>query len=184
VIFSAEGAGADSNFRSIILFGANVASYKFALGQSLLDLAAKGVEKVTLEELADPFSRHLCDHLAAVNLQGTFAHSRFLDACRHFNSGDINEAELITATAMLGFNNVIDAFHVVSGGDVPTRFFVDERKTARPGIRLTDEMLRLAAPNAGRQFGWGGSGPLEPGRASLGVQGGQRAAPGVVRQGP
>ena len=145
MIFSAEGAGADSNFRSIILFGANVASYKFALGQSLLDLAAKGVEKVTLEELADPFSRHLCDHLAAVNLQGTFAHSRFLDACRHFNSGDINEAELITATAMLGFNNVIDAFHVVSGGDVPTRFFVDERKTARPGIRLTDEMLRLAA---------------------------------------
>jgi len=51
VIFSAEGAGADSNFRSIILFGANVASYKFALGQSLLDLAAKGVEKVTLEEV-------------------------------------------------------------------------------------------------------------------------------------
>jgi len=143
VSFSSEGAGADNHFRSSILFGANVASYKFALGQSLLDLAAKGVERVTLKDLADPFSRHLCDRLAEVNVQGTFAHSRFLDACRHFNSGDINETELITATAMLGFNNVIDAFHVVSGGDVPTKL-VDERKTATPGIRLTDEMLRLA----------------------------------------
>jgi len=142
--FSKDDAGADNNFRSIILFGANVASYKFALGASLLDLAGTGIEKVTLEELAAPFSRHLCEHLAEVNVQGTFAHSRFLDACRHFNSEDINETELITATAMLGFNNVIDAFHVVSGSDVPTRFFVDERKTASHGIRLTDQMLALA----------------------------------------
>jgi hypothetical protein len=62
----------------------------------------------------------------------------------NFNSGDINETELIIATAMLGFNNVIDAFHVVSGSAATTRFFVDERRTATPGIRLTDELLRLA----------------------------------------
>jgi hypothetical protein len=31
----------DSCWRSIILFGRNVASYKFALGRSLLDLASE-----------------------------------------------------------------------------------------------------------------------------------------------
>jgi hypothetical protein len=35
-------------------------------------------------------------------------------------------------------------FQVVSGGDVPTWFFVNKRKTAKSGIRLTDVMLGLA----------------------------------------
>jgi hypothetical protein len=42
----------------------------------------------------------------------------------------------------LGFNNVIDAFHVVNRGEIPVRFFSDERKNGG-GIRLTDELFRL-----------------------------------------
>jgi len=53
----------ENYWRSIILFGRNVASYKFALGKSLLELSQQGKETVTLEELAEPFSRHICGHL-------------------------------------------------------------------------------------------------------------------------
>lgn len=133
------------HWRSVVLFGRNVASYKFALAKSLLELGQIGSDRVHLDELGEPFARHLCAHLKQVDRQGTFEHSRFLDACRFYNAGRINEEELRSATVMLGFNNVIDAFHVVRGGEIPTRFFVDERQTSTRGIRLTDALLELAA---------------------------------------
>jgi len=42
----------------------------------------------------------------------------------------------------LGFQNVIDAFHVVNREPIPVQFFVDERKQ-RKGIVITDDLLRL-----------------------------------------
>ena len=66
-------------------------------------------------------------------------------ACRHFNAGRITRDELVSTTALLGFNNVIDAFHVVDRADVSTRFFVDERQQSLRGIRFTDELLVLAS---------------------------------------
>ena len=98
-----------------------------------------------LEDLAVPFSRELCSHLKEVDTQSTSSGSRFLDACRHFNAGRITQTELIETTALLGFNNVIDAFHVVDRADVGTRFFVDERQQSLRGIRFTDELLELAS---------------------------------------
>jgi hypothetical protein len=72
----------ENYWRSIILFGRNVASYKFALGKSLLELADQNYEEVSLDELAVPFARHVCEHLKLSDKQGTSARSRFLDACR------------------------------------------------------------------------------------------------------
>lgn len=132
------------HWRSIVLFGRNVASYKFALAKSLLELSVSGNDRVSLDELALPFSRNVCEHLAQVDRQGTFERSKFLDACRFRNAGRITDDELREVTVLFGFNNVIDAFHVVGPEDVPTRFFIDERSTAG-GIRLTDSMLELVS---------------------------------------
>jgi hypothetical protein len=38
---------------------------------------------------------------------------------------------------------VIDAFHVVNQGDVPVRFFIDERRQPTRGIRLTDDLRQI-----------------------------------------
>ena len=108
----------ENYWRSIILFGRNVASYKFALGKSLLELSQQGKETVSLEELAEPFARHICEHLQIAAKQATSASSRFLDTCRKFNADEIKKEELLDATAKLGFNNVIDAFHVVHDGEI------------------------------------------------------------------
>jgi hypothetical protein len=56
----------DSYWRAVILFGQNVASYKFALAKSLIELSAEGESFVTLEKLAIPFSKHLVEHLLTV----------------------------------------------------------------------------------------------------------------------
>ena len=71
----------------IVLFGCNIAWYKFALAKSLLELASQERETVSLSELAVPFSRHVSEHLAKVDHQGTSHSSRFLDACRFYNAG-------------------------------------------------------------------------------------------------
>jgi hypothetical protein len=132
----------DNYWRSIILFGRNVASYKFALAKSLLEFRERGNDLITLEELAEPFSRNLCSHLAAAPKQATSPSSKFLTTCKSFNEGEISGSQLIEATSKLGFVNVIDAFHNVNQGEIEKKFFLDERKTSK-GIRLTDDLFSL-----------------------------------------
>jgi hypothetical protein len=68
----------DAYWRSIVLFGKNSASYKFALGKSLLEAADQEKTFVSLEELAEPYARYLVDHPQNSDRQGTSASSRFL----------------------------------------------------------------------------------------------------------
>lgn len=141
--FTHEIPSVDAYWRAIILFGQNVASYKFALGAALLKVDADR-DLVTLEDLAIPFASRVAEHLRDHDKQGTFRGSQFLDACRAFNRGDLDEDGLRDKTVQLGFANVIDAFHVVDRNEVPERFFVDERRTAK-GIRPTDQLRTLLA---------------------------------------
>ena len=77
----------ESIWRSVILFGRNVASYKFALGKSLLELADKETNFVSMEDLAEPFSRHISEHLKINDNQGTSQSSRFLNKARDYKKG-------------------------------------------------------------------------------------------------
>jgi 5-methylcytosine-specific restriction endonuclease McrA len=95
-----------------------------------------------MEDLAEPFSRHIAEHLKVSDKQGISQNSRFLNKVREFNKGECSHSDLLLTTVSLGFNNVIDAFHIVGRGEVPQRFFEDERR-GRKGIVITDNLLRL-----------------------------------------
>ena len=140
--FYAVEPSSENYWRSIILFGRNVASYKFALAKSLYELQKSPQSLIKLEELAVPFSKHMTAHLQIADKQTTSKTSRFLDYCRDFNSKIISHQDLLEQTVRLGFVNVIDAFHQVHGTEIPNRFFVDARKT-QGGIILTDEFYQL-----------------------------------------
>jgi hypothetical protein len=130
-------------WRAIILFGRNSASYKFAFGQALLDLAAQGKSRIRLSELAQPFSQSICQHLREVDRQGTGSRSKFLDACRAHIRGEIDLTQLTDVTTKLGFQNVVDAFHVVNDAPVNLRFYEDNRRGAGELV-LTDDLVALA----------------------------------------
>lgn len=132
----------DNYWRALCLFGRNVATYKFALGDALLGLRSRSDDRVSLEELALPFASTICEHLKTAPKQATSASSRFLDGCRAFNRGEIGDAALQSLTVRFGFNNVIDAFHRLGHSDIDKRFFIDER-TVSKSIRLTDEIRLL-----------------------------------------
>lgn len=133
----------ESYWRSIILFGNNVASYKFALGKVLLDFARKQITSVSIEDLALPFALHISEHLQLADRQCTNPSSKFIDACREFNRGELTADKLRSISKQYGFNNVIDAFHIVNQAEIPVRFFTDERKNNKR-IVITDELLKLS----------------------------------------
>lgn len=133
----------ENYWRGVILFGRNVASYKFALAKSLLELSNRDSNFVTLEELSRPFSRHLIEHLKKGNKQITSSSSRVLEACNAFINGEQTEEAMQGVVTKLGFNNVIDAFHIVNQAEIPVRFFEDNRGNNRKGITLTDEIYKL-----------------------------------------
>ena len=132
----------DANWRAIVLYGVNVASYKFALAKTLLEFAEAQRTEIAIKDLAEPYSRHICEHLKQADRQCTQPRSRFLDACRKHNTNELSRTELNDVTAQLGFQNVIDAFHVVNSAEVKHRFFEDDRKGGKR-IVLTDDLLNL-----------------------------------------
>lgn len=132
----------ENYWRSIILFGKNTASYKFALAKTLLEIAPAGKTLITWEELAEPFARYITEHLHIADKQATNPSSKFLEYCRRFNLGEIDKAELIEATIKLGFTNVIDAFHIVGNAEISTRFFSGTRRKKK-GITIDDNLLAL-----------------------------------------
>lgn len=142
-VFQEQSPSNESFWRSIVLFGRNVATYKFALANALLTLSEQDKTQITAEELALPYSEYLCQHLQEVDRQGTSTGSKFLDACREFNNNRISHDQLIATTVKLGFNNVLDAFHVVNGETISNKFFEKQGAGNSSGIILTDNVYRL-----------------------------------------
>jgi acetyl-CoA C-acetyltransferase/acetyl-CoA acyltransferase len=98
----------ENYWRSIILFGRNVASYKFALAKALYDLKDSSNDVIKLEELAKPYVKHLLEHLKHSPKQITSKSSTFLQTCEKYNNNQISYDELISTAVKMGFANVID----------------------------------------------------------------------------
>lgn len=128
-------------WRGVILYGRNVASYKFALASALLEIRPQAGTLLKVEDLAPVYARHITRHLLTAPRQGTSNSSQFLEACRAFNL-DGDQGRLVDATIQSGFKHVVDAFHVVGSGQLNIQFFLDERKQ-NSGLRITDEFSKV-----------------------------------------
>lgn len=146
--FLGDAPSIEDYWRGIILFGRNVASYKFALAQSLLELAPRGKSSITLKELAEPFARHTLEHLRLCDSQSqqTNAPYPFLEACRRYDRDELSYEELIAITAREGFKVVLKKFHNVNSSATPARFFALEHQGAKT-ISLTDELFGILEGN-------------------------------------
>lgn len=134
-------------FRAIILYGQNTASYKFAFGQALLELAQNGKTFVSLDELAKPFSKHIVDHLKSGKRQTVTSSSKFLYGCQLYIDGKIDEDELIGVTKKFGFKYVIDAFPRLKINYEDQPVFYEKAVVGQKGIQLTDNLHKLTESN-------------------------------------
>lgn len=121
--FQINDPSLESQWRAIILFGKNSATYKFAFAKSIIELLPSGKSSLSLEDLAAPFSKNIVDHLRKSDKQGNSTSSKFLNTCRDFIAGRINEDQLIQTTIKFGFVNVVDAFQNVNGDIIKDPFY-------------------------------------------------------------
>ncbi|TPE43623.1 HNH endonuclease domain-containing protein [Pontibacter mangrovi] len=153
VKFQVNDPSLESQWRAIILFGKNSATYKFAFAKALLELVEKEKTAITLSDLAEPFSRHVVEHLRQNDKQGNSTSSKFLDTCRSFINSQITKEELIIQTEKLGFVNVVDAFQVVNRDIVPNPFYQKNYTNGKKEIIITDNLLRLKESFHFQNFG-------------------------------
>jgi hypothetical protein len=136
-------------YRGIILFGENTASYKFALGKSLLELASSSDDLIPMEKLADHFSTHLAQHIAHTPKQSTRNTTvKLFDLCEQYNRQEATKDELVSYIVKNSFKDVIPRFHIINRQEVGKRFYIDERTTNK-GIRLTNELRQLVMERSG-----------------------------------
>lgn len=141
--FQINDPSLESQWRAIILFGKNSATYKFAFAKSLLGLVDKEKTKVTLEELSIPFADSIVEHLKKSDKQGNSSSSKFLNGCRDFIKGELSESELYFLTEKFGFVNVVDAFQNINGGVIPNLFYEKNFIQGKKEIVITDNLLKI-----------------------------------------
>lgn len=142
--FQESHPSTESYWRSIILFGSNSASYKFALAKSLIDLSKEGKTEVAIDEIAVPFSKYICEHLKEHPRQCVNQSSTFLNTCKTYLDDGLSYDEFIKQTVKYGFVNVLDAFHIVNGNEIPIRFFNVDSSFSKKRILLTDSLKYLS----------------------------------------
>ena len=142
VEFQINDPSIESQWRALILFGKNSATYKFAFAKALLEIADKQKNVVTLEEISKPFADSIVEHLKFNDKQGSSSSSSFLNKCRDFRDGLISSEELYDQTRRLGFKNVIKAFQNVHNDVIPDKFY-EVNPSRRNELIITDNLLKI-----------------------------------------
>lgn len=143
LFFQDNDPSLESQWRALILFGKNSATYKFAFGQALLNLIDKETTSVSLSQIAPLYVESILEHLKINDKQGNSSSSVFLNACRDFNKDLITYDQLIHLTEKYGFNNVVDAFQNINGGTINNRFYEKNYQGTSKNIIITDHLLKL-----------------------------------------
>lgn len=133
----------DSYFRGIVLFGKNSATYKFALGKSLIELSNKGTDFISLKDLAIPFIKYTNEHVLNGNKQITSNSSKYFDAFERYNSNECDIDEMVKLTLNNPFQNVIDRFHNINNAELDTKFYEVTTRDKVKGIILTDNLYLI-----------------------------------------
>lgn len=141
--FQIDDPSLESQWRSLILFGKNSATYKFAFAKALIDIIDEETTRISLEDLSVPFAGHIVDHLKANDKQGNSQSSKFLNSCRAFIKDELDQDQLYRDTARYGFVNVIDAFQNLNGDAIPNPFYQKNFVSGKKEIIITDNLLKL-----------------------------------------
>ena len=143
IYFANNDLSKETKWRSLILFGQNSATYKFAFAKSLLDQVDSESTIVTLDQIALPYANYIIEHLKTNVKQGNSESSKFLTACRSRLNGEIEDDELHKQTVRHGFENVVDAFQNLRGGRIENPFYEINGRGMKRNLVITDQLLSL-----------------------------------------
>lgn len=139
-VFSAE-----DYWRAIILYGLNQATYKIALGKSLIALCEKDKTVFDWSELSSEFLRQYRHRLNSANPMPQQAISSRRTVMEKVVSelqlGLLNETDAVEKVGIDAFNDVIHRFHTVLGlNDTQGKFY---SVNFGRSVTLTDDLYRI-----------------------------------------
>ena len=139
--FAEKEISPEATMRTILLFGRNVSTYKFALADVLLK-SGSTKSLIKYQDLRDEFIRELYNHYVLNPFQyqgGSNSITKAFD--QYTTSKDWN---LLTSVAERNiYNNVFDAFHNVGGSSIKDKYTLFEHDPKNKQIILTDNLMQL-----------------------------------------
>ena len=143
-----RGLSIRPDWEDIIYRGNITGTYKFALAETLIIMAAEEKDCLSFREMAKIYADQMIRHIREYPRQITADGSSFLRACVSYDSGEIQEKELIEITVKEGLKYVLDRFHIVDGAKVRTEFYTvenpdDGKRTVNSELCITKEMKAL-----------------------------------------
>ncbi|QXJ24066.1 HNH endonuclease [Actinomadura graeca] len=141
-----------SSWRLAVLMGANSRTYKFALGDALLQVAASGRTEVLLDELTVPYAMSLLRHMeqapqaaqSSATAKTDFLKIAEREAAESRRLGRPTEA-LVRAAAKNMPGMVMQKFHNLGkGSQVPHRFYELEGSARERIVRFSPELRQVA----------------------------------------
>ncbi|MFG2117809.1 HNH endonuclease [Streptomyces sp. NPDC048710] len=150
--FYAQDASARASWRLAVLMGANSRTYKFALGQALLEFGRHGRGEVPLTELAASYSLGLVRHLARdpqAPQAAELGEKDFLTVAAQESAATVDAGHptdrLLAAAVRSMPTMVMQKFHNLRGETaVPHTFYELAGAGRQRVVRLTPDFLRLA----------------------------------------
>jgi hypothetical protein len=128
-----------NTFRTLVLFGKNTATYKFAFCDALLKL--NPVNEIKYDDLRDDFMKELVSHYNENRHQFKSGPTKLTQAMDHYLKGSQSESEwheLLTVAERNIYNNVFDAFQNVGQGTINKEFMLFEHDRKRRKLVVTD----------------------------------------------
>lgn len=129
-----------STIRTIVLFGNNVSTYKFALCSALMKQTE--ISHIKYEDLRDDFIKELFNHYIECPNQWNAGENSVTKAFDDFKFDNDWNKLLHTAEKNI-YNNVFDAFHNVGGATISHefRFFEHDKKSKQ--LVITDNLNEI-----------------------------------------
>jgi hypothetical protein len=130
--------------RTIILFGNNVSTYKFALTSAILKQSSKS--KIKYSELRDDFVKELYNHYIICPDQWVAGKNTLTEAFDEYKT-DNNWEKLVKVAEKNIYNNVFDAFHNVGGSSIKQTDILFEKDNANKQLIITDNLNLILENN-------------------------------------
>jgi hypothetical protein len=129
-----------NTIRTILLFGNNVSTYKFALCSALMKQNEKS--EIKFVDLRDDFLNELYKHYITCPHQWTAGANSITKAFDEYKAdGDWNK--LIVAAEKNIYNNVFDAFHNVGGATISYEYRLFEHDKKSKKLVFTDHINKI-----------------------------------------
>jgi hypothetical protein len=138
-------------WQAIILYGLNQATYKIALGKTLIELASEGTNRVSWEELATRQFKQYVERLESNKLPQQSNPSRLTvleRAVASFKAGNLSEGQAIQLVAESGLNDVVPRFQTIGNNKsiVSNQFYEFQLGKS---INLHDPLFDIIQSNVG-----------------------------------